>query len=144
MWMIFDAALAKARATGSEESTRWYEQAMSLYNGEYLANLLYQDWVAPERRRLTEAYLTTLQHLAAHRASVARYKEALTLVRRVLQKDPLREDCHCDAMRYCAGLKNRAGIVRQYQQLTRTLNDELGVEPLPSTQQLYKLLLSLE
>ncbi len=138
----FDTAITKAQSTGGKESIEWYEHALSLYKGEYLGNLLYHDWVLPERRRLTEAYFSALQHLAARRAAAGQYEEALKLVRRVLQKDPLREDCHCDAMRYCASLENRAGVVRQYQQLTRTLNDELGVEPLPSTQQLYQALLT--
>ena len=51
----FDTAIAKARAASSE-TAEWYEQAINLYKGEYFQNLYY-DWLMPERRRLSQAYL---------------------------------------------------------------------------------------
>jgi len=136
----FDAALAKARVARNEEAARWYEQALSFYNGEYLDNLYY-DWVMPERLRLREAYLSALRGLAAHRAAAGNYREALLLAQRALQIDPLLEDVYCEAMRYCAGLKDRGSLLRHYQSLQQVLDEELGDQPLPATQQLYTALL---
>ncbi len=57
----FNSALAQARA-GTQPASRavWYQRVISLYQGEYLQNLYYE-WIFPERRRLTQAYLTALQ-----------------------------------------------------------------------------------
>jgi DNA-binding SARP family transcriptional activator len=45
-------------------------------------------------------------------------------------------------MRYYGQLGDRSGLVRQHQQLRTVLADELGIEPMPETQQLYQALLS--
>lgn len=136
----FDAALAKARATNGEEAFRWYQHAISLYHGEYLANLYY-DWVFPERRRLVEAYLNALRCCAEYHLSSGRYSQALASLQIALEIDPLMEDIHCLAMRCYAALGDRSGLMRQYQQLQQILRDELSVKPMPMTQQLFAMLM---
>jgi two-component SAPR family response regulator len=137
----FDAALAKARAaTGQEASARWYEQAISLYRGEYLDNLYY-DWVFPERRRLTQAYLSALCALADFHFTHERFTSALELFQRALRVDNLSEEMHCQAMRVHAALGDRAGLAHQYQDLQQALFSDLGLQPLASTTKLYQRLL---
>ena len=41
-------------------------------------------------------------------------------------------------MQACAAMGNRAGVVKEYQRLTRVLKDELGVAPHPDTRALYE------
>jgi LuxR family transcriptional regulator, maltose regulon positive regulatory protein len=136
----FEAALAKAQAAGSEDlAARWYEQAVSLYHGEYLDNLYYS-WLFPERHRLTQAYITTLRNLAGYHFTHTRYTNAIELLQRALRVDNLNEDVHCQAMRTYVALGDQAGLVHQYQELQRTLKEELGMEPLVSTQKLYQRL----
>jgi two-component SAPR family response regulator len=132
----FDTALAKARAASSPESAEWYEQAINLYRGEYLQNLYY-DWLMPERRRLGQAYLESLRTLAEHHYTHSRYTRALELLQRALRVDNLLEDLYCQAMRVYAALGDRAGLVRQYQELKDVLWDKLEMEPLDTTKQLY-------
>jgi DNA-binding SARP family transcriptional activator len=115
--------------------------AVALYQGDYLQNLYY-DWVLDEQRRLQEQYLEALQALAAHQAGRGNYETALAYGRQVLVKDPLLEEVHCQMMRYYGQLGDRSGLVRQHQLLTAVLADELDIEPMPETQQLYQALLS--
>jgi LuxR family maltose regulon positive regulatory protein len=136
----FDSALAKARAApdGPTEAV-WYQKAVDLYHGEYLQNLYY-DWLLPERRRLTQAYLGALRALADSHYDNARYVWSLELLQRALRVDNLQEDLHCQVMRVYAALGDRAGLARQYQELTEILNDELGLEPSTTTVKLYERL----
>ncbi len=136
----FDTALAKARAASSSESAEWYEHALNLYRGEYLQNL-YFDWLMPERRRLSQTYLESLRTLAEHHYAHSRFTRALELLQRALRVDNLLEDLHCQAMRVYAALGDRAGLVRQYQELKDVLWDKLEMEPLATTKQLYERLL---
>jgi two-component SAPR family response regulator len=137
----FDSALAKARASTDDESTaRFYEQAINLYNGEYLQNFYY-DWIFPERRRLTQAYLGSLRALADHHYSHRRYTRSLELLERALRVDSLQEDLQCQVLRAYAALGDRAGLISQYQEMKRVLAKELDMEPLPETEKLYKRLL---
>ncbi len=137
----FDSALAKARVSPDDETAaRFYEQAIHLYNGEYLQNLYY-DWLFPERRRLTQAYLASLRALADHHYLHKRYTTSQELLQRALRVDSLQEDLHCQSLRVFASLGDRAGLINQYQEMKRILAKELDMEPLQSTEELYKSLL---
>jgi LuxR family maltose regulon positive regulatory protein len=137
----FDTALANARASTNDEATaRYYQQAINLYNGEYLQNFYY-DWIFPERRRLTQAYLGSLRTLADHHYAHRRYTRSLELLERALRVDSLQEDLHCQALRAYAALGDRAGLINQYQELKRVLAKELDMVPLPATEALYQKLL---
>lgn len=134
----FEADLAKASAASSEEqAAHWYEQAVAVYHGEYLDNLYY-NWLFPERNRLTQVYISALRALANYHFEHARFTNALELLQRALRVDNLNEDVHCQAMRTYVALGDQAGLVHQYQDLQKALSEELGMEPLISTQKLYK------
>ena len=138
----FDAALANARAAMHDEIVaRWLEVAIGLYHGEYLGNL-YFDWLFPERRRLSQEYLGALRQLADYHFSCERYTRSLDLLHRALRIDNLVEELHCQVMRVYSALGDRAGLMRQYQELNDLLKNELGIEPLPGTKSLYDRLLA--
>ena len=137
----FEVALTKARTASSEELVaQWYEQAVSLYHGDYLDNLYY-NWLFPERHRLAQAYISALRDLANFHFIHERYTNALELLQRALRVDNLNEDLHCQVMRTYIALGDQAGLVHQYQDLQKTLSAELGMEPLLSTQKLYQKLI---
>jgi LuxR family maltose regulon positive regulatory protein len=137
----FDAALANARASSNEDKMAHnLEQAISLYQGEYLQNLYY-DWLFPERRRISQQYLNILRQLADYHFTRERYTRSLDLLNRALRADNLLEDLHCQTMRVYAALGDRAGLIRQYKEMNEILADELGVEPLSTTKKLFNRLL---
>jgi LuxR family transcriptional regulator, maltose regulon positive regulatory protein len=137
----FESALAKAHAAASDDlAAGFYEQAVSLYHGEYLDNLYY-DWLIPERQRLVKTYISALRSLANYHFSHERYTNALELLHRALRVDNLSEELHCQTMRVYAGLGDQAGLALQYQDLQKALFDELGMDPLISTTRLYQRLL---
>ncbi len=141
----FDAALAQARHLmhqRPEEAERWFETALALYQGDYLANLYY-DWLFPEQRRLREAHLQALRHLAGLRMNTRRYEDALSLLNQALALDPLQEQVHLDAMRCYAALGNRAAVARQYRQLEEALRRELGVGPDPVIRAAYENMMAV-
>lgn len=138
----FETALKKARAAPSAElASYWYEQAISFYHGDYLDNLYYQ-WLFPERHRLNQSYISTLRSLANFHFTHERYTNALELLQRALRVDNMNEDLHCQTMRTYVALGDQAGLIHQYQDLEKTLSEELGMEPLVATQKLYQRLVS--
>ena len=137
----FDALLAKARVVPAEEAAPLYEQALALYQGEYLSNLPYAEWAMAERRRLAQAHLDALRALAGHKASAGDPAGAYELLSQVLVADPLDEGSACEAMRHLAAQGKRGEVLRLYEQLAARLDEELGVEPLASTRSLVAGLL---
>jgi LuxR family maltose regulon positive regulatory protein len=117
------------------------QKAVDLYAGDYLHNLYY-DWALDQQRHLQKMYLKVLGVLARYDASRDDYGKAIERCRQMLDKDPLLEDVHRQAMRYYSYLGDRNGMMRQYRWLEKALADELGVEPMPETQELYQTLVS--
>jgi LuxR family maltose regulon positive regulatory protein len=137
----FDAALAKARVTADEGTAAdLFQQAVDLYQGEYMQNLYY-DWLFPERRRLTQSYFSSLRSLASFHYVHQRFTRALEFLERALRVDSLTEDIHCQVMRVYAALGDRSGLAQEYQDLKQILLRELDIEPLQSTKRLYQSLM---
>ena len=138
----FDASIANARAASNDElAAYWLEQAVSLYQGEYLQNLYY-DWLFPERRRLSQEYLRALRQLADYHYTCERFTRSLDFLHRALRIDNLVEELHCQVMRVYAAVGDRAGLIRQYQEVNEVLASELEIEPLTTTKKLYERLLA--
>jgi two-component SAPR family response regulator len=134
----FDRCIREARAVSRDKSFRGYEQAVSLYAGEYLDNLYY-DWCMPERDRLREACLEALRALVAHYAT-ADPQRAIAFGQRAIAIDPLLEDVHLEMMQCYHRVGDRAAVARQYRQLEQVLRDHLGIEPNGVAQALYRKL----
>ncbi len=136
----FDSALAKARvAANADARAELYDFAIDLYHGEYLQNLYYE-WVFPERRRLTQAYLGALQELASYHLANQNPKQAVEYIENAISLDQLNEDLYCRGMRAYAVLNDRANLSRLYSDLKMILHNELSTTPLHETTQLFEKL----
>jgi DNA-binding SARP family transcriptional activator len=96
----------------------------------------YEDWSSTERERLQVLALnlmTTLANLLVERNPL----ESIYLTQRVLTIDPIWEDAYRTQMQAYLTQGNRPMAVRTYQQCVKILEEELGLEPLPQTQELY-------
>jgi two-component SAPR family response regulator len=134
----FDSALAKARvAVNPKARAELYEYAVALYHGEYLQNLYYE-WVFPERRRLTQAYLGALQELVSYHLANQNPKQAIDCIEKAIPLDQLNEDLYCQGMRAYAALIDRANISRLYSDLKLILYNELNTTPLYETTKLFE------
>jgi DNA-binding SARP family transcriptional activator len=73
-------------------------QAIALYRGSLLAGFtlpdtpLFDEWVRLEDHKLTQAYLSTLDHLAGAAAAQQNWDLALGYLERLVQADPLAEE----------------------------------------------------
>lgn len=139
---LFDKAITQAKTAVGEEAIRHYREAIALYRGDYLNNLLYYDWAALERQRLSGTYLAALQSVAAYEANSGHYQEAIVLIEKALQIDMFNEENYRAAMRYSAQNGDKAGLIRRYQKAARVLMDELGIRPSRQTELLYQNLLT--
>jgi len=97
----------------------------------------YETWVEEQRTYYREQYLYLLEALASVAAKAGEWAKSLQLGQRILHEDPFREDIHCLIMRAQAGLGNRGAAKEQYENLSRLLQKELGVEPGPEARKLF-------
>jgi LuxR family maltose regulon positive regulatory protein len=134
----FEDAIADAlaRAAGQERLDGLL-RGVALYAGPYLEDLD-EDWVLERRRQLELTYLQVLIELGDCYYAVRDSTEAEAWYRQALEMDSYREDVHRKVMLALVQGGRRAEALRQYQICADTLGRELGVEPDPATQALYR------
>ncbi|HEY7350305.1 MAG TPA: BTAD domain-containing putative transcriptional regulator [Ktedonobacterales bacterium] len=116
------------------------EQADRLYRGELLPSC-YDEWILPERERLRQSHMQALEQLLRLIERQGNYATAIKYAQRLLQLDPLSEDCYRHLMRLHALNNDRASALRVYHTCATILQRELGVEPDSATQEAYEHLL---
>ncbi len=115
-----------------------YEKAVSLYKGELLEDMIYEEWAERERENLKESYLAISGFLSTNYYEQGLHLKAIETCQRMLQKDNCLEEIH-RLMILCyseLGMKEKA--VRQYYKCKKTLAHELEISPSFQTQSLYK------
>ncbi len=144
----FEALVAEGAALERQhrpdEALRYYEEAQRLYRGDYLEEDLYADWCAEERARLREIYLEMLAGMAESYAERGDYALAAQVCRTALVREPCRESFHRALMEHLVRLGRADWAVAQFHHCQRVLAQELGVEPMPETQRLYRQILNGE
>ena len=133
----FVAGTAATIAPRSEASVRRLLEAVELYKGEFMHGF-YEDWVVREQRRTGELYLRALTRLVQALKATGANDEALIYARKLTWQEPLREEAHREVMRLCMLLDRPMEALRQYERLEDDLYRELGVEPEPSTKDLFE------
>ena len=118
-----------------------WEAAVALYQGELFPGDRYADWAAAQRERLMQCCVRALLALARERLKAGRPQEALGDCRRILEIEPWQENAVLIGMQAGLALNDRAGALRLYLALERTLREELGIAPQENLQRLYQTLL---
>ncbi|MEN9933705.1 MAG: hypothetical protein RLZZ387_284 [Chloroflexota bacterium] len=121
-----DVALRSARA------------AVQLYQGDFLAEVLYDPWTTEERERLLARYLAAATILAARLSDAGRHHEAAELCEQVIRRDHGYEEAYQALMRAHALAGSRSQAMRAYARCVQALADDLGIEPLPETTDLFE------
>lgn len=129
----FEAAVAHA-ATAAELAS-----AIDLYSGELLPSC-YDDWILPERERLRQLALATLERLITLLEGARDYRAAIRHSQRLLQLEPLNEALYRRLMSLYAALDDHADALHIYQRCVTMLREEFAAEPAPATQELYERL----
>ncbi len=116
-----------------------------LYAAEFLQDFSvrdapeFDDWTAIERQRLRETAVRRLADDLDLLLADRQAPEAAThLAMRLLALDPLNERAHRALMTLHARQGRPAAALKQYRTLVEALDRELGVQPEPATQTLYR------
>lgn len=142
---IFEQLLTQAQNT-QEAATRrqLLEEAIALYQDDYLISDPYADWASAERERLRERYFSALLALAELQALQSEYTAAIGNARKILARDEVRENAWQAVMRYQAESGDSAGALLTFERCRTILADELGADPSPLTQLWHQRILNGE
>jgi DNA-binding SARP family transcriptional activator len=132
------AARALERRGERVAAVREYRSAEALYQGEFLEEDRYEDWLMPLRQSLQADYLNLLDWLSRYYLDQKEYDSCATMCDKMLAVDPCREEAHRRLMRCYAWRKQPYLALRQYHLCLETLRKELDVPPTDETLALYR------
>jgi DNA-binding SARP family transcriptional activator len=123
------------------------DRAAELWRGPFLEGFDLRDstdwdeWLDLERSAWQQRMLEVLERATEAHAAEQDWSGALGHARRALAIDPLQERFHRLAMRLHERAGDRAAALTHYRAAALTLQTEVGVQPDPTTQRLYRELL---
>lgn len=128
---------ARAESVDPDLAIASYRDAVDLYKGDFLPDALYEDWASAERERYSTLFLSTASRLAQMLLNRRDDLEAIALAEDVLTRDSCWEEAYRVLMLAYERRGNRPLAVRAYKRCVTALRDELALEPMPETQQLF-------
>ncbi|MEO0537612.1 MAG: BTAD domain-containing putative transcriptional regulator [Cyanobacteria bacterium P01_A01_bin.123] len=138
----FEQSLTAAETSSDTTTARQQlEQAVALYTGGLLPSLD-DEWILPVRETLHQRFIQALAQLVETLNQAGKYQTALPYAEQLLRLDPLREPTYQQLMQLCNRLGDRAMALQIYQQCMSILREELGIDPSPTTQEMYRALLN--
>jgi len=120
------------------------EKAIEMVRGDFLEGLNltdapdFDEWQFFQRDELRQKYAVVLQQLSTTFAQRSQWEQAITCTRRWVALDRLHEPAQRALIDLYIRSGQRVAALRQYEELTRLLRNELGQEPEEETQRLYE------
>ncbi len=122
----------------------FYLQAESLYRGELLEEDLYEEWTLLRREELKDSFLTVLDKLSRYWLQTGNLDDAIEGWKKILQRDPWREDVYRCIMA-CNAYRGQRGLaLRWYELCAQALQSQLNIPPEPETTALQQRILAGE
>jgi LuxR family maltose regulon positive regulatory protein len=125
-----------------EEARILLQKGLEIYTGDYLPERRHEDWCLDERERLQVLYLRGAERYAQLSVAVEGYDLAIYWCEQILAKDSCWEEAYRLLM-FCYYRKNnRPQALKWYQKCCEKLEQEVGVAPMPSTEEMYSIVMN--
>ena len=126
-----------AQKSENIESVDLYKSALSLYNGNFLANDKYIEWT----KSLRQYYLNNYIELTLEAADIYNknwnHKEAVNICQDALEFAPLREELYRKIMSIHYKNRNHNRAIETYKNYQKKLEEEFNLEPSTEINNLY-------
>jgi LuxR family maltose regulon positive regulatory protein len=129
------------RARVEPDSKDLLEQAISIYQGEYLPSV-YSDWCLTRREVYQRLFIQGLITLATLAGKSERYNDAVSYYRKAIDVEPFQEDLHRDLMQALSDAGRHRKALQHYDQLVTLLETEMDLAPAKETKALFEQILS--
>jgi DNA-binding SARP family transcriptional activator len=140
----FETSIARTQLLSGSELSRdqaaALEKSVDLYAGDLL-EAVYEDWCLYDRERLRLLYLAQLNKLMTYHAAQQAYELSLQFGERILSLDNTRENIHRQMVWLYWQMGDRSSAMAQYKRCAQILREELNLQPMEATRQLYQRVL---
>jgi predicted ATPase/DNA-binding SARP family transcriptional activator len=137
----FERLLAEARGAAPRERAMLLREALALWRGPPLSDLVFERFAQPEIQRLEELRLEALEERIEAELELGQGSELVAELEALVAEQPLRERLRGQLMQALYRSGRQAEALDAYQAARRMLVEELGVEPSPPLQELQGAIL---
>ena len=135
------AGRAALRAGECERARECLQQALSLWRGPPLAEVVFEDFAQPEIRRLEELRISALESRIDADLQLGRSGELVSELETLISEDPARERLASQLMTALYRCGRQADALDAYQRTRMHLAQQLGLEPGPALKALQAQIL---
>lgn len=125
----FERLTAEARLAEPAERVELFREALGLWRGQPLADLVYEPFAAQEAARLGELWTAAQEDLIEAELSLGLAGELVAELESLVAEHPFRERFRAQLMLALYRAGRQAEALDVYQSTRRMLVDELGIEP---------------
>jgi DNA-binding SARP family transcriptional activator len=140
----FERLVAEARRQSAEQRSPMLHEALALWRGPPLGDLAFETFAQGEIRRLEELRLEALEERIDADLELGGAGELVGELEGLVAQHPLRERLRGQLMLALYRAGRQAEALQAFLDARRALVDELGIEPSPALQQLYRSMLRQE
>ena len=140
----FERLVREAHGAEGARRAELLRQALALWRGPALADLAYESFAEGEIERLNELRLQTIEDRVDAELGEGAGGELTAELERLVRENPFRERPRGQLMLALYRSGRQAEALKAYLDARRVLVDELGIEPSPSLQRLYRSILRQE
>jgi len=140
----FEKLVTDAEGQDARSRSRLLRDALAIWRGPPLAEFAYERFARDEIRRLEELRLHALEERTAADLELGGGSELVGELEAIVRQWPLRERFRGQLMLALYRSGRQAEALGAYQDARRALVDELGIEPSPALQKLYRSMLRQE
>ncbi len=117
-----------------------YKKALSIAQGDFLEEDVYEEWCAKERSRYKQLCLNALKKIIQYRENQKDYSGCIAAATSYIESDPYAEGMVRKLMKYYAWIGNRPMISKIYRQFHSLIKTELGCGVSEETRVLHEKL----
>jgi DNA-binding SARP family transcriptional activator len=140
----FEQLVRTARTQDAASRVEMLRQALDLWRGSPLADFAFEQFAVGEIRRLTELRLDVIEERIDAELELGGGSALVSELERLVADQPLRERLRGQLMLALYRAGRQAEALQSYHDARHALVEELGVEPSPALQQLYRSILRQE
>ncbi len=137
----FEELIRHGEKTSNEkEKMEYYRMAVDLYQGDFLLDNPYIDWLREMREMLRSMFLNTAEELLKYYYRIKEYKSSIEIANRILEVDLCWESAYLYKIKNYDNLNRRSMAIKTYQKCKQVMDRELNVLPMAEIENLYKKL----
>jgi len=126
---LFERLTAEARQLTGERKVQELREALALWRGAPLADIVFEPFAAREAARLEELRTSALEDLIDARLALGEGAGLVPELEGLISEHPFRERLHGQLMLALYRSGRQADALAAYQETRRLLVEELGIEP---------------